>query len=67
MSAVSRVRCPTCCQPVDWVPENPYRPFCSQRCRLIDLGTWADESNRLPVWEDDEQSETVWQETGQQF
>ena len=49
MSAVSRVRCPTCCQPVDWVPENPYRPFCSQRCRQIDLGAWAAEDFRMPA------------------
>lgn len=27
---------------------NPYRPFCSRRCKLIDLGDWLDESNRIP-------------------
>jgi endogenous inhibitor of DNA gyrase (YacG/DUF329 family) len=34
--------CPTCGQPVEW-EDNPNRPFCSERCRLIDLGRWADE------------------------
>ena len=31
---------------------NKYRPFCSQRCKLIDLGQWADESYRLPAEDD---------------
>lgn len=35
------VACPQCKAPVPWVPENRYRPFCSERCRLIDLGAWA--------------------------
>ncbi|MES1954631.1 hypothetical protein SAHY_08611 [Salinisphaera hydrothermalis EPR70] len=29
-------------------PNNAYRPFCSRRCKLIDLGDWLDESNRIP-------------------
>jgi len=29
-------------------PENPWRPFCSERCKLIDLGAWASESYRVP-------------------
>jgi hypothetical protein len=33
-------------------PENPYRPFCSARCRQIDLGAWASEQFRLPSRED---------------
>ena len=35
------VACPTCGKPVLWVPENTYRPFCSDRCHKIDLGAWA--------------------------
>jgi len=31
--------------------ENPYRPFCSERCKLIDLGDWAMERYRVPVEE----------------
>jgi endogenous inhibitor of DNA gyrase (YacG/DUF329 family) len=41
------VNCPTCSAPVPWGPEQRWRPFCSERCRLIDLGTWADETNRI--------------------
>jgi endogenous inhibitor of DNA gyrase (YacG/DUF329 family) len=33
---------------VPFTPENPYRPFCSERCKLIDLGQWAAESYRIP-------------------
>jgi endogenous inhibitor of DNA gyrase (YacG/DUF329 family) len=42
------VACPHCGQPVPWGQESPYRPFCSERCRLIDLGGWLDESYRIP-------------------
>lgn len=42
------VKCPTCGKPVPWQQDYPWRPFCSERCRLIDLGAWADESHRLP-------------------
>jgi hypothetical protein len=43
------VTCPQCGGRVEWTPANPYRPFCSERCRLIDLGAWASESYRVPV------------------
>lgn len=43
------VRCPQCGGDSRWSPENPYRPFCSQRCKLIDLGAWASESYRIPA------------------
>jgi len=52
----SFVRCPTCRAAVGW-EHNPYRPFCSERCRVLDLGNWAAERYRLPaepVSEDDE-------------
>jgi endogenous inhibitor of DNA gyrase (YacG/DUF329 family) len=42
------VKCPTCEKPVPWNEDSPYRPFCSERCRTIDLGSWADESHRIP-------------------
>ncbi|BBE08371.1 DNA gyrase inhibitor YacG [Mycoavidus cysteinexigens] len=35
------VNCPICDSTVEWKPENQYRPFCSERCKKIDLGTWA--------------------------
>jgi endogenous inhibitor of DNA gyrase (YacG/DUF329 family) len=43
-----RVACPKCGATVVWSPENRYRPFCSERCRLIDLGAWASEDYRVP-------------------
>jgi endogenous inhibitor of DNA gyrase (YacG/DUF329 family) len=36
-----KVRCPRCGKEVDW-EANPFRPFCSERCKLIDLGRWFD-------------------------
>ena len=41
------VKCPQCKKGVEWKPENSHRPFCSKRCQLIDLGEWADESNKI--------------------
>lgn len=43
-----QVDCPTCKKSVEWSESNPYRPFCSDRCRLIDLGAWASEDYRIP-------------------
>jgi len=53
------VLCPTCRKRVKWTPANPFRPFCSERCRMIDLGAWAAEEHRIPgdVAEDDRSSE----------
>ena len=41
------VKCPICRTDVEWVPENKWRPFCSDRCRLIDLGAWATDQYRV--------------------
>ena len=41
------VPCPTCKKSVQWLPTNEYRPFCSKRCQLIDLGEWADEGHKI--------------------
>jgi uncharacterized protein len=41
------VPCPTCGKSVPWTPASRWRPFCSERCRLIDLGDWLDEKHRL--------------------
>jgi len=41
------VECPQCATPVEW-QGNPFRPFCSERCRLIDLGAWLDEKYAIP-------------------
>lgn len=42
------VDCPQCGGPSRYEPANRYRPFCSERCRAIDLGAWASEEHRLP-------------------
>nr|BFD60858.1 DNA gyrase inhibitor YacG [Bdellovibrio sp. CKG001]BFD64271.1 DNA gyrase inhibitor YacG [Bdellovibrio sp. HM001] len=44
-----QVKCPQCGRLALYSTENPFRPFCSERCRLIDLGEWASESYRIPV------------------
>jgi endogenous inhibitor of DNA gyrase (YacG/DUF329 family) len=41
------VACPTCHKPVAWNEQSTWRPFCSERCRLIDLGEWLDEEKRI--------------------
>lgn len=43
------VECPTCKQSVEWLPANQSRPFCSERCKLIDLGEWADGNRTIPA------------------
>lgn len=42
-----KITCPTCKGVTTW-EENPFRPFCSERCKLIDIGRWADEEYRIP-------------------
>ncbi len=51
------VECPICKKSVKWISGNKYRPFCSERCRLIDLGEWADGNRYIP--EDAEQSDAT--------
>ncbi len=48
MSDATIVNCPTCGKEVIWGEKSPFRPFCSKRCQLIDLGEWAAEENRIP-------------------
>ena len=45
-----KVKCPTCRKETQW-EGNAHRPFCSDRCRLIDLGAWVDERYRIPAEE----------------
>jgi uncharacterized protein len=51
MAIPRTVACPTCGAPVEWTPAARFRPFCSERCKLIDLGAWAAESYRVPLAE----------------
>lgn len=46
--ATRTVTCPACKGPSLYGPGNPWRPFCSQRCKQMDLGAWASESFALP-------------------
>ncbi len=57
MNDTLTVKCPTCQQSVVWAADNPYRPFCSQRCKLIDLGEWAQERYTVAAEEDEPLSE----------
>ena len=45
--------CPRCGAPAEFSPRNKWRPFCSERCKMIDLGNWASERYRVPVDERD--------------
>lgn len=43
-----RVRCPTCQRQVTWQAESEWRPFCSERCRAVDLGAWVTGGRTIP-------------------
>jgi endogenous inhibitor of DNA gyrase (YacG/DUF329 family) len=40
------MKCPTCGKPAEW-KDNPFRPFCSERCQLVDLGRWVEGEYRV--------------------
>ena len=46
------IKCPTCRKEIAW-ENNPHRPFCSDRCQLIDLSAWTEERYRIPAEEID--------------
>jgi endogenous inhibitor of DNA gyrase (YacG/DUF329 family) len=50
---VKTVACPRCGKKVEFSATNKWRPFCSERCRVIDLGRWAAEDYRVPVKDED--------------
>ncbi|MGE5299593.1 MAG: DNA gyrase inhibitor YacG [Acidobacteriota bacterium] len=52
-----KIRCPVCREWTTW-EENPHKPFCSKRCKLIDLGAWASEEYRVPGKKEEEEDET---------
>ena len=43
------ITCPQCKKKLIWSTDNTSRPFCSERCKLIDLGDWADEKFKIPL------------------
>ena len=48
MMKVLHVKCPICGNSAEYRLDNPNRPFCSRRCKLIDLGAWAEERYAVP-------------------
>jgi endogenous inhibitor of DNA gyrase (YacG/DUF329 family) len=44
---VAVVDCPSCGKKVEWTETSRYRPFCSERCKQIDLGAWAEEKYKI--------------------
>ena len=50
--------CPICGAAVSWTADNRWKPFCSERCKLIDLGQWATEKYRLPAVEQEPEDES---------
>ena len=46
---ITTVDCPTCGTKVEWIALNQFRPFCSHRCKQIDLGAWAAEEYAIPI------------------
>lgn len=49
-----KLTCPLCKKTTTW-EENPWRPFCSERCKLMDLGKWASEEYKIEGQKDEEQ------------
>lgn len=43
-----QINCPTCNEIVPWTEASVWRPFCSERCQLIDFGEWASERHSIP-------------------
>ena len=56
--ALQNITCPACGKKNTWKHDNAFRPFCSERCRLIDLGEWADESYRVESEDQTDADET---------
>lgn len=60
MTQIKSVNCPTCEKAVAWHEDNQYRPFCSERCKLIDFGDWATEKNTIagePIFPSEDEPE----------
>ena len=58
MKSLPEVKCPTCRKAGNWFAGD-YGPFCSRRCRLIDLGKWLDEEHAVSEPLRPEQLETI--------
>jgi endogenous inhibitor of DNA gyrase (YacG/DUF329 family) len=56
------VTCPVCKKKTSW-KDNLFRPFCSDRCRLVDLGKWASDEYRIPGEKNDTSEENPEEKT----
>lgn len=52
-----KITCRICKKITQW-EDNPYRPFCSERCKMTDLGTWASEGYRIAGKKEEEEDES---------
>lgn len=48
-SKITFINCPQCNEMIEYNLSNTFRPFCSERCRMIDLGQWANETYKIPI------------------
>ncbi|TAL18228.1 DNA gyrase inhibitor YacG [bacterium] len=61
-----KAKCPACKKIVEW-EGNSWRPFCSERCKMLDFGNWLNEKYRIDAVEDDEEVDTdILPDKGQQ-
>lgn len=44
---MKKVKCPECKEETEWSKDNEFRPFCSKRCYMLDLGSWASGKNKI--------------------
>jgi endogenous inhibitor of DNA gyrase (YacG/DUF329 family) len=58
------VKCPECGKATEYSPENEYRPFCSKRCKLIDLGEWIEGRYKINSEENSQGSQYMEDESG---
>ena len=59
MSASRTARCPQCSTPAQLDASNPFRPFCCERCKLLDFGAWAEGRYAIPAVEDDSDADDM--------
>lgn len=48
MGSAPRLLCPTCKRELSWNEQFPWRPFCSERCKMVDLGAWLANDRGIP-------------------
>lgn len=59
---MKKVKCPECKTEIEWTKENEFRPFCSKRCYMLDLGSWATGKHKIagsPLFDSEEDLEEI--------